>query len=202
MTEEKKSCGSRGRPRCTEAADRILVAAFELLVEKGWDKFTIEGVATKAGVSKATVYRWWCDRHSLAVDSFIAQGCCKDALPDTGCLFGDLQEQILKLVDYMTGDHANALRAVFVAVQEQPELMEKLEQHWSPMRKASMDSLVNTAIERGQLPPGTDGGMLFQMVTGPILMNVLFGKTMTREEVRPMVGQVLMSFGFREEASL
>lgn len=200
--DQKKCCSShRGRPRCASAHSKILEAAYEQLVLRGWDGFTFEGVASTAGVSKATIYRWWPDRHRLAVDSFVSQACDADKVPDTGCLYGDLESQIMKLVGLMTGKQASAVRAVFVAVQEKPELLEVLEQHWGPIRKTAMEKVVDQAICRGQLPSDVDADRMFQMVFGPVLMNVLLGKSLTYEELRPMVLQVLVSFGFQPEAA-
>ena len=196
----KKDCAGRGRPRSVDAEGRILEAAFDLLVKRGWDKFTMEGVACQAGVGKATVYRWWPDRNTLAVDSFIARGCSADSLPNTGCLQGDLHEQIVKVIDFLTGEHGNALRGVFAAVQEQPELLDKLESHWSPIREESMRAMADLAIKRGQLPAGTDAPLMFKMVFGPVLMGVFWRKEMTPEQVSSLVTRVLASFDFRHES--
>ncbi len=193
----KPGCGGRGRPRCEAARGRILASAYDQLAVRGWEAFTIERVANEAGCSKATVYRWWTDRHDLAVDAFLSQSCPSDGLPDTGCLYCDLEEQIFKVVECMTGDHANVLKAVFMAVQEKPDLFPELEARWSPLRRLAMEKIVENAVSRGQLPEGTDVDRMFQMVFGPVMMGVVFGKPMAKDEVRGVVSQVLASFGFR-----
>lgn len=198
----KPVCAGRGRPRCGAARSRILEAAYEQLAKRGWESFTIEGVAHSAGCSKATVYRWWPDRQSLAVDAFIERACREDQLPDTGCLYCDLEEQILKVVGFMTGGSANVLRAVLMAIQEQPDLLVELEVRWSPMRRDGLESIVAHAVDRGQLPDGVDVERMFQMVFGPVMMAVMFGKGMEKEEIRPIVSQVLASFGYRAEGAV
>src|SRR6185295_10744759 len=57
----------RGRPRSPEAKKAILRAARALLAEGGPAAVTMEGVAARAGVGKPTVYRWWPDRHAVAM---------------------------------------------------------------------------------------------------------------------------------------
>jgi AcrR family transcriptional regulator len=80
----------RGRPR-SEAADRaILRAATDLLAERGLAGMSMEEVAARAGVGKATVYRRWRSRGALALDAFMAEFQALQPLPDTGTLRGDL----------------------------------------------------------------------------------------------------------------
>src|ERR1700685_2595212 len=80
----------RGRPR-SEAADRaILRAATELLAERGLAGMSMEEVAARAGVGKATVYRRWRSRGALALDAFMSEFRSQLPLPRTGSLRDDL----------------------------------------------------------------------------------------------------------------
>src|ERR1700685_3344868 len=58
---------SRGRPRSDSARQAILRAARELIDENGPTALTMEGIAARARVGKPTIYRWWPDRHSVAM---------------------------------------------------------------------------------------------------------------------------------------
>jgi AcrR family transcriptional regulator len=49
----------RGRPRSEKSKAAILAAAGELLLEHGLDAVSMDVIAERAGVSKATIYRWW-----------------------------------------------------------------------------------------------------------------------------------------------
>ena len=74
-----------GRPRSTEADEAILEAAVDLFAECGFDGLTVEGVAARAGVGKATIYR----RYPGKLDLVIAASRCfalddDDLAPDTG----------------------------------------------------------------------------------------------------------------------
>ena len=64
--------GRRGRPRSEEADRAILAAATQLLAERGLGGMSMEEVAARAGVAKATVYRRWGSRGALALDAFLA----------------------------------------------------------------------------------------------------------------------------------
>src|SRR5262249_5979605 len=80
---------SRGRPR-SEAADRaILDASVDLLANRGLSGLTLEGVAERAGCSKATIYRRWPSKLHLVVEAVSQLPPLPE--PDTGKLAGDLR---------------------------------------------------------------------------------------------------------------
>src|ERR1700733_1916686 len=80
----------RGRPRSAEADRAILAATLDLLAERGLDAMSIEEVAARAGVGKATIYRRWSSKGLLALDAFVRSFREQQPLPDTGTLRGDL----------------------------------------------------------------------------------------------------------------
>ena len=56
----------RGRPRSEKARKAVLDAAAELLLARGLSAVSMDVVAERAGVSKATIYRWWPTKETLA----------------------------------------------------------------------------------------------------------------------------------------
>jgi len=63
----------RGRPRNEEADRAILRAATEALAARGLRGLSIDEVAARAGVGKATIYRRWPSKGTLALDAFLAE---------------------------------------------------------------------------------------------------------------------------------
>ena len=114
---------SPGRPRSTEADEAILVAAVELFAEVGLEGLTVEEVAARAGVGKATIYR----RYQGKVDLVIAavrhftEGPVE--APDTGATRGDLRELVDGLVRLLTGTPLGRVLPILVAARTRvPEL--------------------------------------------------------------------------------
>lgn len=83
--------GVRQRRRGRELESALLDAAWAELTEHGYDAFTIDAVATRAGTSRPVIYRRWPDKHAL-VRAAIGHNGMKSRItpPDTGSLRGDL----------------------------------------------------------------------------------------------------------------
>src|SRR5215813_5020942 len=66
--EEKAGNGRRapGRPRSEDARKAILRSTLKLLQETGFPDLSIEAIAARADVGKATVYRLWPRRFHIA----------------------------------------------------------------------------------------------------------------------------------------
>src|SRR5207245_8659067 len=82
----------RGRPRSVRTEKAILRAASELVAASGLADMSIEGVARRAGVGKASIYRRWPSKGALAFDAVADTILATQRTPDTGSLEGDLRE--------------------------------------------------------------------------------------------------------------
>src|SRR6185312_12819641 len=79
-----------GRPRSERARKAILEAAADLLLDEGTAHVSMDVVAERAGVSKATIYRWWPSKERLALDALLEWAGTGRSPRDTGSLRGDL----------------------------------------------------------------------------------------------------------------
>ncbi|WP_431985555.1 TetR/AcrR family transcriptional regulator [Streptomyces griseoflavus] len=104
-------------PDATRRSERsrraIYDAALALVVEVGYPKTTIEGIAARAGVGKQTIYRWWSSKADVLLEAFLdlseqaaetagearADGGAAYAIPDTGDLAADLKAVLRATVD-------------------------------------------------------------------------------------------------------
>ena len=70
LTPQRPCTRMRGRPRDHAIDLRIKLLALNLYMRSGWADFTMEEIAKRAGVSKATIYLRWKDKHALLADAF------------------------------------------------------------------------------------------------------------------------------------
>ena len=87
---KRKSIGAKRNPHSAEA---ILLAAEEVLVEKGYSGFSIDAVASKARAGKPTIYKWWPNKATLLLDVYLRQKSI--AFQNTG----RLEEDLVALID-------------------------------------------------------------------------------------------------------
>lgn len=161
------------RPRSEKARRAVLEAMRTALAEDSYAAVTIEGLAAEAGVSKQTIYRWWPSKGAVLLDAYLAhtQGDAGDeaALPDTGDLRADLvavlQATVAELRD---PTFAIPLRALTVAVLEDPDLAAEYEHRLdAPMREMKKARL-RAAQSAGQLPDDLDLDVAVDMLFAPV----------------------------------
>ncbi|GGP34789.1 TetR/AcrR family transcriptional regulator [Streptomyces calvus] len=102
---------NQSAPDATRRSERsrraIYDAALALVVEVGYPRTTIEGIAARAGVGKQTIYRWWGSKADVLLEAFLdlgeqaarAAGHLSYAIPDTGDLAADLKQVLRATVD-------------------------------------------------------------------------------------------------------
>src|SRR5450759_1441547 len=96
MTDTSTKTQGRGRPRSATSQKAILATAIEILLEQGLTSMSMDDLAKRAGVSKATIYRWWASKELLALDALATEWAQPTPSPDldTGSLRGDLLARI------------------------------------------------------------------------------------------------------------
>jgi AcrR family transcriptional regulator len=148
-----------GRPRSELVDQAIEAAALELLVEQGYAGLSIEGVAARAGVGKATIYRRWESKLELVLEAVIHR-CLEHVVEaDTGSLRQDLLIMFGAMLAKFRRD--GAVMRAFVAEQSRhPELAKAFRRMFLDDRRAAMRGVLRRGIERGELPADTDVELL------------------------------------------
>lgn len=158
-----------GRPRSVAADEAILDAALAVFAEDGFEGLTMEAVAARAGVGKATVYRRYPGKAELVLR---AVSCLSDAAApeaDTGSLRGDLQASGRHLVHLLTGTVAG--RCVPELVAALPRCAQLADEHgrFVAARREHTVRAVGRAVARGELSDDTDAELVADLLAGPIL---------------------------------
>ncbi|QMW66033.1 TetR/AcrR family transcriptional regulator [Mumia sp. ZJ1417] len=172
-TQRPKSTSTAHASRRSESSRRaILTAAFDLVQEVGYSGLSIEGIASRAGVGKQTIYRWWPSKGAVLFDAFLmlSEGDDGDpALPDTGDLRADLALVLRATVDELNDPRYDVpMRALMLEIARDPALAatyaERLGEPMSALKKERLRS----AQRAGELRDDLDLDVVVDLVWSPL----------------------------------
>lgn len=161
-----------GRPRNADAEGKILDATLELLSEVGFAGLTVDGVAARAGVGRATIYRRWPSKGALVL---AASRCLIGDVPgtDTGTLRNDLLALTSGLVEHLRSTPMGCLLPTLAAeARGNPELAELVTQ-FADDRRAHVRTVLRRSRDRGELRAGTDLEVLIDVIAGPAFYRMM-----------------------------
>ncbi len=164
---------SRGRPRSEKARVAILRSTLKLLAENGFSGLSIEAVAARANVGKATVYRWWPNKAALITDAFASSTGRKLHFPDTGSVFTDMNQQMRQVVKIFRSRRGRILSAILAAGQSDGDVIAAFRQRFMRPRRQEAYATLRRGIQRGELRKDVDMDLLLDSLYGPIYMRFL-----------------------------
>jgi AcrR family transcriptional regulator len=164
----------RGRPRSESAKAAVLAAATAILNEQGLREMSIDAVAARAGVSKATIYRWWRSKAELALDTALADARQQIPLPDTGTLVGDLRARARATARaFRSPNLGPAMAALVGEAQADPAFARAFRDRViNPLREGSLE-MFKRAIARGEIAEDTPIEVALDMLVAPIYYRLL-----------------------------
>ncbi|WP_280236223.1 TetR/AcrR family transcriptional regulator [Nocardia cyriacigeorgica] len=167
----------RPRPggRTARIRTQVLAAVHAQLTEHGYDALTIDTVAARAGVHRATVYRRWRDVGGLIADVFAAAGDIDWQPRDTGTLRGDLAALNEEIQESLTEQPSIAAALIAVSFRSE-EAARALQRLWEG-RYAQCEIVVERALRRGDVPPETDARAVLIAATAPIYHHLVLLRT-------------------------
>lgn len=154
-------------PRVERSKAAILDATLGLLAAEGVGGLTVDAVAARAGVGKATVYRHWSSRAELIVDA-IASLVTDDDAGEGGSLRDDLRAAYDRISTVCsTGPLAQILPSLAEAARRDPELA-TVHRDFVGRRRRHLVAALERADARGELRPGLDLAVVADLVAGPM----------------------------------
>lgn len=173
MSTIKSSLAIPGRKRSESARTAILGAAYDILVAEGLGAMSIEGVASRAGVGKATIYRWWSSKGILAVDAFMMAVAPSIAFRETASARADIERQIKALAKAYRGRTGEILAEMIGFSQADEEMRGTLFNGYLKPRRAAAKAVLQRGIDRGEFLPDLDLETLVDALYGPLIYRML-----------------------------
>lgn len=176
----------------SERETELLAITLELLQEHGYDRLSVEAVATKAKASKATMYRRWPSKADLVLAAFIEGTRSSSVPPHTGSLRGDLLE-IGRSVCDQAQVHTRTMRAVLNEMSHNPGLQAVMQEKFVHHRKLVFDHVLAEAVERGEIDSAAIDEEIFDLLPGYLVFRALVSdRPPSDDTVRILVDDVLL----------
>jgi AcrR family transcriptional regulator len=170
----------------------LLAVTLQLLQEHGYDRLSLEAVATTARASKATLYRRWPTKAELVLAAFV-EGTRQVAVdPDTGTLRDDLLQMGQAICAHVS-IHASTIRAVLVETSRSAELNATMQQQFLGERKALMKRVLARAVDRGEIDASAVTDDLWDVLPGYLIYrSILTGQSPSSRTVRDLVDNLII----------
>ena len=183
-----------GRKRDHSRDPEILAAALEVLSEKGYERMTVDMVATRAHAGKATLYRRWPSKAELVID---AVACMKSGfptdLPDTGSLRGDLVANIKTPAVKDSERKLRIMSGMVTLMAESPEFADAARAVIVEPRAAALRSLIQRAVDRGEVSADVDVALMALIIPSmTAYKSLMLGKPVDRDYVIHLVDEILL----------
>ena len=146
---------SSGRPRSEPVRRMILATAMRLLEKQSMKALSIEGIAKAAGVSKATIYRWWDSKAAIVIDAFIEHHVVRTPMR-TDIPPGDaLAEHFRALVGQYAGLGGRIVAQILAEAQYDPEIAREFRARFHDKRGIVGMSMPSAPVEPDDEDEGT-----------------------------------------------
>ncbi|MDT8978669.1 TetR/AcrR family transcriptional regulator [Paenibacillus sp. chi10] len=180
--------GKRGRPRNVEAQKSILSASYELLLENGFQAVTVDKIADRAQVSKATIYKWWPNKAAVVMDGFLYAATTRLPVPDTGSTFQDIQIHATNLTRFLTSREGIIITELLGEGQFDSGLAEAYRSRFFRPRRLEARGILEKGVQRGELKQNLDIGICIDLIYGPIFYRLLVtGEALDEPYVQQLV---------------
>ncbi|HWD03458.1 MAG TPA: TetR/AcrR family transcriptional regulator [Amycolatopsis sp.] len=177
-------------PRSRRVHDATLRATRELLAEGGLAAATVDAIAARSGVSKATIYKHWPSRTAVAAEAF--GGMMGDALPlpDTGSAVGDFTAQVRQVSAFYATQPVFA--QLLASCVTDPSGSPYFRKFFLAGRREAIATLWQRAIDRGEANPDVDVETATDLVFGPLIFRLMSGhRPLTPEEADKVTAAAL-----------
>jgi AcrR family transcriptional regulator len=132
--------------------EALLEAAWAELTDRGYDDFTIDAVAGRAGTSRAVLYRRWPGKQQLVLAT-LAYAAGKDVVvaPDTGSLRGDVIGLLQRANEVRIGLATLVFTQLGGLYRETGSSLAEVSAFVTGGRDSAMEQVIQRAIDRGEV---------------------------------------------------
>src|SRR6266567_2295936 len=158
------------RTRSASAHQKVLDAALELIAERGVDATSMDAIAGKSGVSKATIYKHWADKDALLLD-VMAEAHELQRRPEFNS--GNTRADMVAVLSYRPREKADIRERIMPHLIAYSARNTSFGTAWRNMvmepPRRELKTLIALGIEKGKLASGLDVDLSLALLLGPII---------------------------------
>jgi AcrR family transcriptional regulator len=166
--------------RTARTTTAVLAAAIEELSVHDFADISVESIAARAGVHKTTVYRRWGSKVEIIRQALAGAASVHIQVPDTGSVESDLLLLAQAVRGVLSGPRGAITTALIVGALSSAELAGVMRQFWE-VRLEAISVIIDRAVRRGELPPGTDPAALMRTMSAPLFYQLLVAQVPVTE---------------------
>ncbi|MFI6026520.1 TetR/AcrR family transcriptional regulator [Amycolatopsis magusensis] len=193
-----------GRPVDARLTPAMIEAVLDELAESGYARLTTAGVARRAGVSTATLYRRWQTKRDLILAAAEQLAEAEKDRVDTGSLHGDIRELLSRKQLSASGKPGAVLVALLGEAAHDAELAEMIRSGViAPMRE-HLAAMLGRAAERGEVDEDATADAAARLLEGLVLARAAFGGSASGGGTTPAdldedAVLILRALGYRQD---
>lgn len=184
-----------GRPRDPSLNQAILRAALDGLAELGYDRLTMDEIASRAHTGKGALYRRWPSKAAVVVAAMTAwrEQTVPLITPDTGTLKGDLEAIIAAIPDFdeVARQQMAVLVGLAAAASRHPELRAALADNLLARPRRLLRDVLHRAVLRGEIAADRDLELLPDVVIGLNVLQIMLGETPDRKHASRVLNTII-----------
>jgi AcrR family transcriptional regulator len=196
--------GQRQRPRVEGGREEeLLDATLAVVAELGYDRLTMDAVATAAKASKATLYRRWSTKAELVVDAISrAKGCPIPEDVDTGSLRGDLIAMSCGAGGLTDELPMSVIAGLLTALHRDADLQKAFRERFLAPRQHVVAKVCERALARGEIGPDVDVDLLSVTLPAVVVYHAyILGVEPTDDLILRVIDNVILPAARGSQAS-
>jgi AcrR family transcriptional regulator len=195
MKEARTESRRAGRPRSERARRDILEAAYKLLQAKGFHAIGSHEIASAAGVSSATLYRWWGSKEEILLHACFEHMKPVLAVSGSGSGLIRLRRYVLYVAEFLASDDGAVMARLVTGIHDDTKLKRTFLERYVMPRRQMQRRFIREAIASGELKRGTDAELLIDALNGPLFFRWLQGHApLKRSFAERIFDRVILGF--------
>jgi len=163
-----------GRPRSVEADRAIHKATLELLAEVGYERMSIEAIATRAGVGKTTIYRRYNSKEELVADAIESRR-EEVEIPVSKNFWSDIDLIIANATQITLDPLGRQIVALIISTaSNNPQFARVYWTKYLQPRRQAFASVISRAKNRKEIATDIDADLVFDLISGIMLYGLIF----------------------------